>query len=83
MTTLQGKQIPNPNFSNPRTVLGGPEVNIADNTTNLKKETKGKQIKGINLDLGNGCCDKDNYKQENKNLQSLVQVSSVIKPEIR
>lgn len=42
MTTLQGKHIPNPKFSNPRAVLSGPRIYIADNITNLKKERKNK-----------------------------------------
>jgi len=42
MTTLQGKHISNPKFSNPRAVLSCPTINIADNITNLEKKQAGE-----------------------------------------
>jgi len=57
MTTLQGKHIPSPKFSNPRAVLSCPRINIANNITNLEKESNRRKLQITNLDTGNGCCE--------------------------
>jgi hypothetical protein len=45
MTALQRKHIPNPKFSDPRAVLSGPRIYIADNFTNLEKKERGNKFR--------------------------------------
>lgn len=78
--TLQVKQISNPKFSNPWTIFYGPWINIAYSIANLKKEGKKK------FQLGPCYCHKsiklNKRSLQEKNLKGLVQIASIVKPEI-